>query len=354
MAKPAQIQRRRANNQFVSLIGPVLRSYYDMIMKTRLALAWLLFGGAMLGGSGAACGQEYPSKPIRMVTTQLGSGFDTASRVIAQGLSASLGQAVIVDNRGGAGGVIAGEIVARAQPDGHTLLSYGPTIWLIPFMRKNVPYDVLRDFSPITLAVKAPNVLVVHASVPANSVQELIAVAKARPGQLNYGGGNTGSSAHVAAELFKSMAGVNLVHVPYKSTGQSVVALMAGEVQVMFPSATAVSPHLKSGKLKALAVTSAAPSALFPDLPTVSASGLPGFESAAVHGIFAPAGTPAAIIGRLNREIVRVLLKADVKEKFLSIGTTVVAGSPEQLTAAVKSDMALSGKLIRKLGIRGD
>ena len=302
------------------------------------------------GGSGHA----FPTKPIRMVTTQPGSGFDVATRVIADGLAASLGQPVIVDNRGGAGGVIAGEIVARAQPDGHTLLSYGPAIWLVPFMRKNVPYDPLKDFSPITLAVTAPNVLVVHPSVAASSVRELIALAKAKPGQLNYGGGNTGSSAHLAAELFKSMAGVNLVHVPYKSTAQSVIALIAGEVQVMFPNATSISPHLKSGKLKALAVTTAAPTPLLPGMPTVAASGLPGYESSATHGIFAPAGTPATIITRLNQEIVKVLNRPEVKEKFLSHGTMVVGSSPGQLTAVVKGEMATSGKLIRELGIRGD
>jgi tripartite-type tricarboxylate transporter receptor subunit TctC len=191
-------------------------------MRGRASLLIAILAGssvtvAAVGHASVAHTQSFPTKPIRVVTSQPGNGFDIASRIIAERLTASLGQPVIVDNRGGAGGVIAGEIVARAQPDGHTLLSYGNTIWQIGFMRKNVPFDPQRDFAPITIAVVAPNVLVVHPSLPVSSVKELIALAKSKPGQLNYGGGNTGSTAHLAAELFKSMAGVNLVHVPYKS-----------------------------------------------------------------------------------------------------------------------------------------
>jgi tripartite-type tricarboxylate transporter receptor subunit TctC len=298
--------------------------------------------------------QAYPTKPIRVVTSQPGNAFDTASRIIAERLTVSLGQPVIVDNRGGAGGVIAGEIVAKAQPDGHTLLSYGNTIWQIGFMRKNVPFDPLKDFAPITLAVVSPNVLIVHPTVAVSSVKELIALAKSRPGQLNYGGGNTGSTAHLAAELFKSMAGVNLVHVPYKSTAQSVVALVAGEVQVMFPNGATATPYIKSGKAKVLAVTTAVPFPLMPGVPTVASAGLPGFESTAIHAIMAPAKTPPAIIARLNREIVKVLNTPEVTERFLGMSAMVVASSPEQLAAAIRKEMETSGKLIRTLGIRAD
>ena len=301
-----------------------------------------------------AAAQEYPLKPIRIVTTQPGSGFDLASRLIAEGLTAGLGQQAIVDNRGGAGGVIAGEIVARAAPDGYTLLSYGPAIWLIQFMRKSVPFDPVRDFAPITWAVSAPNVLVVHPSVPARSVKELIALAKARPGELNYGGGNTGSSAHLAAELFKFKAGVDIVHVPYKGTGQSIAALAAGEVQVMFPNATTATSYTRVGRLRALAVATTEPTDLLPGLPTLSASGLPGFVSAANQGIFAPANTPGPVIRRLHGELVRILTRPDVKERFFSAGTLVIASSPEKLVAMMKSEMTSLGKLIRDLGIRGD
>ncbi len=317
-----------------------------------LAMTSVLFAAA--AAAAAAEPPPFPTKPIRIVTTQPGSGFDISSRIIAEHLAANLGQPVIVDNRGGAGGVIAGEIVARAQPDGHTLLSYGNTFWQITFMRKDVPFDPLKDFAPITLAVMSPNVLVVHPSVPVGSVKELIALAKAKPGALNYGGGNTGSTAHLTAELFKSMAGVNLVHVPYKSTGQSVAALAAGEVQVMFPNATAVSPYIKSGRVKVLAVTTAAPFPLLPGVPTVAASGLPGFESAAMQGFFAPAKTPAAVVAKLNRELVNVLKRPDVNERFLGLGTMVVASTPEALTAKVRTEMETSGKLIRALNIRAD
>ncbi|MGZ5711645.1 MAG: Bug family tripartite tricarboxylate transporter substrate binding protein [Burkholderiales bacterium] len=309
---------------------------------------------AALGPVRVVNAQPFPTKPIRMVTSQPGNGFDIASRIIAERLTGTLGQPVIVDNRGGAGGVIAGEIVARAQPDGHTLLSYGNTIWQIGFMRKNVPYDPQKDFAPITIVVVAPNVLVVHPSLGANSVKELIALARAKPGQLNYGGGNTGSTAHLAAELFKSMAGVNLVHVPYKSTAQSVAALAAGEVQVMFPNGAAASPYIKSGKVKVLAVTTSVPFPLLPGVPTVASSGLPGFESAAIHAIFAPARTPAAIVSRLNQEIVKVLNTPEITERFLAMGTMVVGSSPEQLAATLRKEMETSGKLIRALGIRVD
>ena len=302
----------------------------------------------------AAAAQDYPVKPIRIVTTQPGSGFDLATRLIADGLSAGLGQQAIVDNRGGAGGLIAGEIVARAAPDGYTLLSYGPAFWLIRFMRKSVPYDSLTDFAPITWTVSAPNVLVVHPSVPVKSVKELIALAKARPGELNYGGGNTGSSAHLAAELFKYRAGVNILHVPYKGTGQSIAALAAGEVQLMFPNATTATAYTKAGRLRALAVATLEPTDLLPGLPTLAASGLPGYVSAANQGMFAPAKTPPPLIRRLHAEVARILTRAEVKERFFAAGTLVIASSPEALTAMMKSEMASLGKLIQDIGIRAD
>ena len=317
---------------------------------------WTVLAGAsaLLPVSGAAAAQDYPVKPIRIVTTQPGSGFDLASRLIAEGLSAGLGQQAIVDNRGGAGGIIAGEIVAKAAPDGYTLLSYGPAIWLISYMRKSVPFDPLRDFAPITWAVSAPNVLIVHPSLPVRSAKELIALAKARPGELNYGGGNTGSSAHLAAELFKFRAGINVVHVPYKGTGQSIAALAAGEVQVMFPNATTATPYIKTGRVRALAVTTEQPTDLLPGLPTLASAGLPGYVSAANQGIFVQAKTPAPLIRRLHGEIVRVLTRPDVKERFFNTGTLVIASTPEQLAAMMKAEMASLGKLIQAIGIRAD
>ena len=302
---------------------------------------------AMVLTSGIVCGEDYPNKPVRMVTSEPGGGNDFAARLIAQGLSLTFKQRVVVDNRG----IIAAEIVAKAPPDGYTLLFYGNPFWLAPFLRDNVPYDPVRDFFPISLAVSTANILVVHPSLPVKSVSGLIALARARPGELNYSSGTIGAASHLAAELFRTMAGIKIVRVPYRGTGAAFTALIAGQVQVMFPTAGSVTPHLKSGRLKALAVTTAQPSALFPGLPTIAASGLPGYESVSLVGIFAPTETPAAIIDLLNRNIVRVLDQADVREKFFNAGVDAIGGSPAELAAAMKSEMARMGKVIRDAGI---
>jgi tripartite-type tricarboxylate transporter receptor subunit TctC len=318
-------------------------------------VAWMCALGMMLSGAGIVTGQNYPNRPLRMVTAEAGGGVDFTARVIAQGgLSDRLGQQLIVDNRGGAGGAIAAEIVAKAPPDGHTLLVYASAMWFLPLLRSNLPYDPVRDFAPITCAAKSPNMLVVHPTLPVSSVKDLIALARARPGELNYGSGGTGSTAHLAAELFKAMAGVDIVRIPYKGTGPALNDLIAGRVRVMFATAGAVTPHVRSGRLKALAVTSAQPSVLAPDLPTVAASGLPGYELISVYGIFAPVKTPAAIVKQLNQEIVRILGRADVKERFLNNGMETVGSSPEELAAMRTSDMARMGKVIKDAGIRED
>lgn len=306
------------------------------------------FALSAIAASGIAHAQYYPVKPVRIVTTETGSGNDLVARLIAPHMSAGFGHQVVVDNRG----ILAGEIVAKAPPDGYTLLSYGSPLWLAPFMRERVPYDPVKDFAPITLAASSPNVLVVHPSVPAASVRELIALARAKPGELNYSSSSTGATPHLAAELFKVMAGVNLVRVPYKGSGQALIALSGGQVQLMFPNAGAVAPHLKSARLRALAVTTAMPSALVPGLPTLSASGLPGYESVSPFGIFAPAGTPAPLIERIHREMVAALRRADVTERLFGVGVEVVASTPAELAATIKSEMAKWGKLIRDAGIR--
>ncbi|MBI3043737.1 MAG: tripartite tricarboxylate transporter substrate binding protein [Betaproteobacteria bacterium] len=252
-------------------------------------------------GVGGACAQSFPTKPVRLVTAAPGGGNDFTARLIAPGLSARLGQQVLVDNR--PSGVIPGDVVSRAQPDGYTLLVTTGILWILPFMQK-VPFDPVKDFLPITIAVTNPNVLVVHPSLPVKSVKELIALAKAKPGELDYASGATGSSSHLAAELFK-----------------------------------------------ALAITSAKPSALLPGLPPIAAAGLPGYEANALFGIFAPAGTPAAIVNRLNQEVVRVLNSPDVKERFFKTGMEVVGSSPEEFAAAIRSDMARMGKVLKAAGI---
>ena len=303
-----------------------------------------------IAGAGPVCAQNFPNKVIRVLTTEAGGGSDLNARLIAQALTVSLGQQVIVDNRSG---TTPTETVARAVPDGYTLLCNGSAVWLLPFLRDNVPYDPVKDLSPITLATRAPSILVVHPSLPVKSVAELIALAKARPGELNYAAGVIGAPPHIAGELFKARAGVNIVQVNYKGIGAAFNDAIGGQVQVMFPTAGAVIPHVRSGRLRALAITTAEPSELFPGLPTVAAS-VPGYESTAPLAVFAPPKTPPSLINRLNQEIVRVLNTADVKEKFFSVGIETVGSSPEQLAARVKSDMANLGKLIRNAGIRGD
>lgn len=318
---------------------------------------WFLSIGMTVLGAGVVCGQPtstssgqtFPSKPIRMLSSAPGGSSDVVARMIAPGLSANLGQQVIVDNRGG---FISVDILTKAPPDGYTLLYFGSSLWLAPFLRANVPYDPVKDFSPVALAVSAPTILVVHASVAATSVKELIALAKAKPGTLNYSSGPSGSATHLAAELLKSMAGVSIVRIPYKGQGPALNALLGGEVQLTFPSAGSVMTHVKAGKIRALAITSSEPSALFPGLSALAAAGVPGYESVQMSGIFAPAKTPKPIVDRLNREIVRVLDSADVKERFASAGLEAVGGSPEQFAAKIKSEMIRMGKVIKDAGIR--
>lgn len=320
-------------------------------MGTPRLLVWTLPVGLMFVGAGVASGQDYPSKPVRIVTSVTGGSLDLTARLVAPKLASGLGHQVVVDNRGG---LLSMELVAKAPADGYTLLLASGSLWISQFLRPKVAWDAVRDFSPITLAVTLPNIIAVHPSLPVRSIRELIALAKARPGALNYASGQTGSSSHLAGELFKSMAQVDIVRIPYKGAGPAMVALITGEAQVSFPNTASAAPHLPSGKLRGLAVTTAQPSALAPGLPTAAASGLPGYESRAMLGIFAPARTPARIIDRLNQEIVRALNQAEVKRRLFDSGAEVAAGSPAELAEAMGSDMAATGKLIKEAGIRAE
>jgi tripartite-type tricarboxylate transporter receptor subunit TctC len=313
-------------------------------------VACALAACALAFDAGAAGTQDYPTKPIRIVTGPSGSGSDIVARLLAQSMSPRLGQQAIVDNRAG---IIAVETAAKAPPDGYTLLVYGSVVWLEPLLRDHVAWDPVRDLSPITLAARSPNVLLVNPSLPVTSVNDLIALARAKPGELSYASAGSGTTAQLAAELFKSMAGgLNIVHVPYKGAGPAMTDLMSGQVHLSFVVAASAIPHMKSGKLKALAVTTAEPSALVPGLPTVAASGLPGYESVLTIGAFAPATISAGLIARLNQEMVRALNTPEVKEKLFNTGTEVVGSSPQMLLAAGQSDMARWGKVIRDAGIR--
>lgn len=303
-------------------------------------------------GANAINAQEFPSKPIRIVASEVGGAGDIAARIIAQGITGPLGQPVIVDNRGG--GVIPGSYVAKAQPDGYTILLHGSGLWLLPFMRDGVPWDALRDFTTVTQAVTSPNLVVVHPSQPIHSIKDLIAVARAKPGQLNEAGGQSGTATHLSSELFKAMTGVEMVRIPYKGVGPALTALAGGEVQVSFTNPSAAAPHVKGGRIRALAVTSAQPYSLLPALPTVASSGLAGYEAVSILGIFAPAKTPATIVNRLSSEISRHLNLQQTKERFLASGVETVGNTPEQFGAIIKAEMARMGKVIRERGIRAE
>ncbi len=316
-------------------------------MLTSRALPWILPAYMTVAAAAAASDQSLQGRPIRVITSEAGGGGDFVARVVAHELTRNLGQQVVVDNRG----ILAGEIVAKAAPDGHTLLLYGSNIWISPLLRKTA-WDPLKDFSAITLVNTAPNILVVNPALSVNSVRELIALAKARPGALNYASSGIGSSTHLAGELFRALAGVDIVRINYKGVGAALTDLIAGQVQLIFGSAAAVAPHIKSGKLKALAVTTAQPSAVAPGLPTIAGAGVPGYESGVNVGMFAPAHTPAALVRRLNQETLRVLRTAEVKDKFLSAGVEAAGTTPEHFGTLVKTEMARLGKVVRDAGIR--
>jgi tripartite-type tricarboxylate transporter receptor subunit TctC len=298
---------------------------------------------------GAAMGQAYPTKAIRIVTAPAGAGNDFVARVLAQGLTGGLGQQLVVDNRPAG---IVGELVAKSPPDGYTLLALGSVLWLTPLLQDNVGYDPVKDFAPVSLTARSVNILVVHPSVPAGSVKELIALGRARPGQLNYATGGTGSSNHLGAELFNAMARIKMVRIAYKGSGPAINDMISGQVHVMFPTTAAAMPHVKSGRLKALAVTSLQPSALAPGLPAVAESGLPGYESIVIYGLFAPAKTPAPVISRLYSELVQFRQSGGAADKLLPAGVEVVAGPPAELAAAIKSEMTRIAKLIKDTNLR--
>ena len=309
-----------------------------------------LTAATLLVAAVSATAQEYPSKTVRIVASEAGGSGDFVARLLAQGLSSALGQQVVVDNRGG--GVIAGDVVAKSPPDGHTLLLYGNTFWLLPLMRKQIPYDPYRDFIPVTLAARAVNVLVVHPSLPVKSVKDLIALARARPGELNFSSAAPGTMNHLAAELFKSMTKINIVRVAYRGSASALTAVMSGEVQMMFGAAAPVRPHIQSGRVRALAVTTATRSPAYPDLPTVAEAGVPGFEAVSAHGIFVPAKTPDSIVERLHQEIVRVLQRPESKKRLAGIGAEPVGSTPAQFAAAIKDEVTRMDKVIHEAGIR--
>lgn len=312
-------------------------------------VTWMSAVGVMALSASFACAQDYPNRPIRVVTAAVGGGIDFTARLVAHGLTASLGQQVIVDNRGGTN--VAPHTVAKATPDGYTILIHNNTVWISPLLDK-VPYDHEQELAPISLTSRSPNILVVHPSLPVNSVKELIALGKANPGAINYASGPVGASNHLAAELFKALAGVDLVRIGYKGGGPALNDLISGQVPVMFATTGSVTAHVRSGKLRALAVTSAEPSALAPGLPTIATSGVPGYVSEAIYGMFAPAKTPVSIINRLHQETAQFLGMPETKERFFNSGVETVGSSPQEFAAVIKSEAIRLGKVIKSAGIR--
>jgi len=320
-------------------------------MLGRVSATSLLTIAILTAGATEAHAQHYPIRPIRLIVSGVGGSADFVARMIAQGISPALEQPVVVENRASS---ITSETVAKSPPDGYTLLLASPSHWLLPLMRAHVNYDPAKDFTPITVATMSPNVLVVYPALPVRSVKELIALGKAQPSGLNYATTGTGTSNHMAAELFRVMTGIEMVRVNYKATSGALNDLMSGQLQVSFHTVTSVAPYMSSGRLRALGVTSAERSMAFPELPTVAATGLPGYESVSTLCIFAPAGLPVSVVNRLNQEIVRFLNLADTKARLLKTGAEVVASSPEQLMGTMKRDMSRMGKVIKDAGMRDE
>jgi tripartite-type tricarboxylate transporter receptor subunit TctC len=301
----------------------------------------------------AVCAQTYPTKAIRLiVSTSAGGPQDILARQLSVYLSESLGKQVVVDNRAGGSGTIGAELVARSAPDGYTMLVSATNFIILPLLVGNVPYDPIRDFSPITLMLTSPNILVVHPSVAATSVKELIALARSQPGKLNYSAGSSGASPHLAGELFKSMAKLDIVHVPYKGTAPALSALVAGQVQLMFSTAIAAVPQIKSGRVRALAVTSAQRSSQDRDLPTIAESGLPGYECGVGYGLVMRAGTPQTIVRVMNSHVLKFLQRPETKASLAAEWSEGIGSSPEQYTQSMKSDIARWSKVIKEAKIR--
>ena len=316
-------------------------------LRAVTAAVWVLAGASVSA-------QDYPVKPLRFIAPNLPGGpTDILARLIGQKLADSMGQPVVVENRAGAGGNIGTEAAAKSPPDGYTLVTgnnatFGANVSLY----RNLGFDPVKDFAPIALVGTQPNILVVNPSLPVTSVKQLIALAKARPRELNYAGSGMGAAAHLAAELFKSMAGVAIVHIPYKSASPALVDLIAGQCQLMFATSLSVMPHIKSQKLRALAVTNAKRSRLLPELPTIAEAGVPGFEATTWHGVLTTGGTPAPIVNKLNTEINRILQMPDVRERLGALGAEIIGGTPKEFADHIQREIPKWAKVIKDAGVR--
>lgn len=321
-------------------------------MKTIIRVCALLLGTVAL----QAFAQSYPVKAVKMIVPfPAGGTTDILGRIVAQKLSERLGQPFIIDNRGGAGGNIGADVVAKSAPDGYTLLvgTVGTNAINASIYAK-MPYDTVKDFVPIGLIAAVPNVLVVHPSVPARTVKELIDLLKSKPGEINFASSGNGTSIHLSGELFKTMAGVRMNHIPYKGSAPALTDLIGGQVQLMFDNLPSSMPHIKAGKLRALAVTSLKRSAARPDLPTIAEAALPGFDASSWFALFAPAGTPKEIVGKLNSELNTILQLADVREKFAAQGAEPTEFTPEQFAAFTQAELTKWARVVKESGAKVD
>jgi tripartite-type tricarboxylate transporter receptor subunit TctC len=317
--------------------------------------AFVCLAVALSAAAAGAPAQNYPNRPVRFIVAQsAGGNADLVARAIAQKLGEAFGQQVVVDNRGGASGIIATELTAKAPPDGYTLLLTPSSFGVNPSLYRKLPYDPIKDLAPVTLAASAPNILVVYPPLPVRSVKDLIELARAKPRQLNFGSSGNGGSPHLAGEMFKTMAGVELTHVPYKGASAALTALIAGEIQLNFASLPSALPLVKSGRLRAVAVTSAKRSPAVPELPTVAESGLPEFETAAWQGVFVPARTPQAIITRLNREIARIVNSPEIRERMMAEGAEPVGNTPQEFARYIEREIAKWARVVKATGMRVD
>lgn len=334
---------------------PTIRSWI-------LAVCSVLAAGASVAQTQAppraapADAAKYPSRLVRMtVGFTAGGAVDVSARLIAQRLTEALGQSVIVENRPGADGIVAAEFVAKSPPDGHTLAYVSAGHTMNPAFRRNtMPYHAVRDFAPVSMVATGAQTLVVNPSLPVHSVKELVALARARPGQINFASSGAGGPTHLAGELLKSLAGIDIVHVPYKGGGQVVNDVIAGQVEMTFIGAPVSLPHVRSGRLRLLAVTTAKRLSTLPDVPTVAESGYPGYDVGASYAVLAPAGTPAAIVTRLSTELAKIVGLREVRDRLAVLGIEPVGSTPEQLTAYMQADLAKWIKLVQSIGLKTD
>ncbi len=299
--------------------------------------------------------QAWPSKPIRVVVPfPAGGGIDTVARIVVPKMSEALGQPMVIDNRSGAGGTVGTEVVARATPDGHVLLATFASHSMNATLYRDLSYDTEKAFAPISLIATVPNILIVHPSLPAKTVGDLVALARKRPGDINYASVGNGTPAHLSAELFNMMAGVRMTHIPYKGAAASIIGMITGETQLTFTTVLIALPHVKAGKLRPLAVATLARTPLLPEVPTVDQSGLKGYESIAWYGLLAPAGTPGPVVDRLNAELVRSVQTPEVRDNLLRQGTEIVASSPARFAQVIREDIVKWTKVVKAAAVKPD